>query len=86
VHELSLAQEICRITEDQVGAAALGRVREVGLLVGTDSGIEPDCLEFCLGVILADPPFHGARVAMEVVPGDDLRVSYLEVEDGGPTD
>ena len=86
LHELSLALEVCRIAEDQVGTAALGRVRELGLVVGTDSGVEPDCLGFYLDVILADPPFHGARVAMEVVPGDELRVSYLEVEDGGPTD
>jgi len=86
LHEMSLALEICRIAEDRVGAAALGRVREVGVTIGRDSGVEPECLEFLLDVLLGDPPFRGARVAMEVVPGEDLRVSYLEVEDGGPTD
>jgi Zn finger protein HypA/HybF involved in hydrogenase expression len=84
VHEMSLALEICRITEEQVGREALPRVREVGLLVGTDSGVEPDNLEFCLDALLSHPPFAGARVAMSTDSGDDLRVTYLEVDDGGP--
>lgn len=84
MHEMSLALEICRITEDQVGRDALPWVREVGLLVGTDAGVEPDNLEFCLDALLSHPPFAGARVCMELEPGDDLRVTYLEVEDGRP--
>ena len=86
VHEMSLALDICRIAEEQVGKDALPRMREVGLLVGTDSGVEPDSLEFCLDVLLSNPPFAGARVVMELDPGDDLRVTYLEVEDGGSQD
>jgi Zn finger protein HypA/HybF involved in hydrogenase expression len=86
VHEMSLALEICRIAEEQVGTDALALVREVGLLVGTDSGVEPDSLEFWLDSLLSNPPFAGARLAMEVCAGDDLRVTYLEVEDGGPPD
>ena len=50
--------------------------------MGTDSGVEPDSLEFCLDVLLSTPPFVGARVSMELDPGDDLRVTYLEVEAG----
>jgi Zn finger protein HypA/HybF involved in hydrogenase expression len=84
MHEMSLALEICRITEDQVGRDALCRVREVGLLVGLDAGVEPENLEFCLDALLSHPPFAGARVSMEMEPGDDLRVTYLEVDDGGP--
>lgn len=84
MHEMSLALEICRIAEDQVGRDALPRVREVGLLVGTDGGVEPDSLEFCLDALLTHPPFAGARVSMELEPGDELRVTYLEIEDGRP--
>ncbi|GMV08187.1 MAG: hypothetical protein AMXMBFR53_44620 [Gemmatimonadota bacterium] len=84
MHELSLALEICRIAEDQVGHDALPWVREVGIRVGTDAGVEPESLEFCLEALLSHPPFDGARVAMEMEPGDDLRVTYLEVEDDGP--
>ena len=81
---MSVALEICRIAEEQVGRDSLALVSEVGLLVGTDSGVEPDNLEFCLSALLSHPPFAGARVIMELDPGDDLRVTYLEVDDDGP--
>jgi Zn finger protein HypA/HybF involved in hydrogenase expression len=80
---MSLALEICRITEEQVGREALPRVREVGVEVGVASGVEPDALEFCLEALLSHAPFDGARVVMSTEPGDDLRVTYLEVDDGG---
>ena len=81
MHEMSIALEVCRIAEDQVGLAALYRVREVGVVVGLDSGVEPDSLLFCLEALLGQEPFHGAQPSLELTPGDDLRVSYLEVDD-----
>lgn len=85
MHEMSLALEICRIAEDQVGHEGLARIREVGIRVGRDSGVEPDALEFCLGAVFAHPPFAGARVALEIDAGQELLVSYLEVEDVRPS-
>jgi Zn finger protein HypA/HybF involved in hydrogenase expression len=86
VHEMSVALEVCRIAEEQVGREALPLVREVGLIVGSDSGVEPDNLEFCLEALLSQSPFTGARVAMDRATGDELRVTYLEVDDGGAPD
>jgi Zn finger protein HypA/HybF involved in hydrogenase expression len=83
VHELSLALEVCRIAEGEVGLEALPRVTEVGLLVGTDAGIEVENFRFCLEALLTAPPFRSARPALESCPGDELRVTYLEVDDGG---
>lgn len=84
MHEMSIALEICRITEDQVGREALPRVREVGLVVGRDAGVEPDNLVFCLDALLENPPFAGARTALELTPGDDLSIHYLDLEDERP--
>ena len=81
MHEMSIAMEVCRIAEDYVGLEALPRVRQVGLVVGERSGVEPDSLLFCLEALLGQPPFRGARPAMEMTPGDELRVSYLDVDD-----
>lgn len=86
MHEMSIALEVCRITESHVGRASLARVLEVGVVVGDRAGVEPDNLEFCLEALLSRPPFGRARPALERVEGDDLRVSYLEVDDGGPDD
>lgn len=85
MHELSVALEICRIAEGQVGTEGLRRVREVGVSVGRGSGVEPGNLLFCLEALLERSPFAGARAALEIDPGDDLRVTYLEVDDAGTT-
>ncbi len=85
MHEMSLALEICRIAEDQVGIDALRRVREVGLVVGRESGVEPDNLVFCLEALLEQPPFAGARTVMELSAGEVLRVDYLDLEDERPS-
>lgn len=81
MHEMSIALEICRIAEDQVGRSALGRVREVAVEVGRRAGVEVDNLEFCLEELLSRPPFGRARPVLIRRPGDVLRVRYLEVDE-----
>ncbi|UCG75616.1 MAG: hydrogenase maturation nickel metallochaperone HypA [Gemmatimonadota bacterium] len=86
MHELSIALEVCRMAEERLGRDALERVVALGLEVGDDSGIEADNLEFCLEALLSSPPFGGARPVIVRLPGDVLRLSYLEVEDDDPDD
>jgi len=86
MHEMSVALEVCRIAEERVGTDALPTVRAVGLEVGEQAGVEIGSLTFCLETLLAAPPFTGATPVIERRPGDVLRVSYLEVEDGHPDD
>ena len=86
MHEMSLAMEICRIAEQAVGPERARHVREVAVEVGQDANVEPESLAFCLEVLLAQPPFGRARPALTHPPGDVLRVTHLEVEDGGPDD
>ncbi len=84
MHEMSIAMEVCRIAEDQVGLAMMARVREIGVVVGQRSGVEPESLRFCLEVLLDRPPFRGARLAFEFTSGDDLRVAYVDIDDADP--
>lgn len=81
MHEMSIALEVCRLAEVHAGAGAADRITRVGIEVGDQSGVEPDNLEFCLGVLLEHPPFGGARVVMRRTSGDALRVEYIEVDD-----
>lgn len=83
---MSIALEICRIAEEQVGPAALADVVEVGVEVGDDSGVQPEHLEFCLESLLSHRPFGRGRPRLRPVPGESLRVLYLEVDDGRPED
>ena len=76
-----------RIEELQATVIELrAEVAVLGLQVGDDSGIEADNLEFCLEALLSSAPFNGAKPVIERLPGDVLRLSYLEVEDGDPDD
>lgn len=86
MHEMSLALEICRIAEQQLAPGGPSGVVTVGVEVGDDAGVEISSLAFCLETLLAQPPFGAARPAITRLPGDVLRVSYLEVEDGRPND
>lgn len=83
MHEMSLALEVGRLVEDQLRRYP-GRLLTVGVEVGDEAGVEPASLEFCLGAVLAHPPFSGARPVLTRVPGDVLRLDFLEVDDGRP--
>lgn len=74
------------MTEERLGSESLARVRAVGVEIGDDSGIELGNFQFCLETLLAEPPFSGARPVILRQPGPDLRLAYLEVDDGRPND
>lgn len=84
MHEMSIALEVCRMAEERVGRDGLGSLVAVGLEVGDGAGVEVDNLAFCLETLLAEPPFAGAKPLIARLPGDVLRLAYLEVEDGRP--
>ena len=86
MHELGVALEVCRLTEERAGSAGAGAVRAVGLEVGDDAGVEIGNLHFCLEALLAEPPFAGARPVILRRAGDVLRLAYLEVDDGRSND
>jgi Zn finger protein HypA/HybF involved in hydrogenase expression len=86
MHELSVAMEICRIAEERLQGDDPRRLVTVGLDLGDQSGLEPGNLRFCLETLLSAPPFGAARPVITRLPGDALRVTYLEIEDGGPDD
>jgi Zn finger protein HypA/HybF involved in hydrogenase expression len=84
MHELSVALEVCRMAEERLGRDELSLLIAVGVEVGHDAGLEPENLRFCLETLLAAPPFSGARPVITRLPGDALRLAYLEIDDGRP--
>jgi Zn finger protein HypA/HybF involved in hydrogenase expression len=78
---MSVALEVCRMAEERVGLDTLGLISALALEVGDQSGVEPANLEFCLDVLLGQPPFRGAKVVMSHTPGDALRLDYIEIDD-----
>jgi hypothetical protein len=74
------------MAEERLSPEALSRLVTVGLEVGHDAGVEPGNLQFCLETLLTAPPFTAARPVITRLPGDALRLAYLEVDDGRPDD
>lgn len=81
-----MALEIRRMAEERLVPEDWPRLVAVGLEVGEASGLEPENLRFCLDAVLREPPFTGARPVIATPPGDALRLTYLEVDDGRPDD
>jgi hydrogenase nickel incorporation protein HypA/HybF len=69
MHEMSIAESILQIVEDAAAKQGFKRVTEVRLEIGVLSGVEPDALGFCLDVVLKDSVAEGARIEMELLPG-----------------
>ncbi|HXW96007.1 MAG TPA: hydrogenase maturation nickel metallochaperone HypA [Gemmatimonadales bacterium] len=86
MHELSLALEVCRIAEQHADPRPASAVRRIGVEMGGDGTVEVENFRFCLEALLGSPPFAGARLDLHLTGGDDLRVTYLEVDDGRPDD
>ena len=86
MHELSLAIEIGRLAEEKLGAQ-VGQCVAVGVEVGTESGVEPSALEFCLEAVFSHPPWNGAKAVLSRPTGDIFQVTWFEIEENdGPED
>jgi Zn finger protein HypA/HybF involved in hydrogenase expression len=86
MHELSLALEVCRIAEAHLDPGAAGQLRAICVEVGDDANVEVENFRFCLEALLDAPPFAGAVPTIVSRPGPDLRLAYLEVDDGRSDD
>ena len=86
MHELSLALEVCRLAEEVMIRERGVAVRSLGVEVGRDAGVELDNFRFCLDAIMQEPPFVGGSAEYLPAAGIDLRLTYLEVDDGRPDD
>ena len=74
------------MTESRLRPGEGPRLRQVGVVVGDDAGIEADNLRFCLEALLSAPPFGRAVPIITRTVGNDLSLAWLEVEDGRPDD
>jgi len=84
MHELSIALEVCQMATERLEGRDVAIVRTIAVEVGEESNIEIESLRFCLEAVLADPPWAGAVPTLISCPGPDLRLAYLEVDDGRP--
>jgi hydrogenase nickel incorporation protein HypA/HybF len=68
VHELTLAQNIVCIVEENARAAGSRRVRSVHLRVGHLTGVIPESMRFCFEICARGTIAEGATLEIERVP------------------
>lgn len=68
MHELSIAEAIISSALDETQDYQGSKVEEVGLRIGSLSGIMPDALDFAYEIAVRDTRLEGSSLKMEIVP------------------
>ena len=82
MHELGLAGGIFDIVRQHVPVSQAALVRVVRLRIGALAGVVPESLQFCFDAIVAGTPYGSASLQIECLPGDELQVVDVEIDDG----
>ena len=68
MHEMSIAQSLIEIIQDEMEKHGASVLRSVRLHIGQMSAVVPEALSFCFQVITEGTALEGARLDMEVIP------------------
>lgn len=69
MHEMSLAEGIREVVEDQARRHGFARVTRLRLEIGRFAGVEKQALAFCFDVVMRGGPAEGAVLEMIDLPG-----------------
>jgi hydrogenase nickel incorporation protein HypA/HybF len=70
MHEVSLIENILALVEQEQARHAFTRVRSIRLKVGALGCADPQALRFCFDAVATGTIAHGARLEIEIVPGE----------------
>lgn len=68
MHELSIAQSILDIIQDEANKNSMAQVSVVRLKIGRLTAIEPSSLSFCFDLISKGSLAEGAKLEIESIP------------------
>ena len=68
MHELSIAESLVKIVQEEMAKAGLKKLNSVQVKVGEFTHLVPDALQFCFEIVVRDTPLEGAALEIEVVP------------------
>ncbi len=68
MHEMSIAQSLISILQEEMAKHGAGTLRSVRLSVGELSAIVPESLSFCFEIITQGTPLEGAKLLMDRIP------------------
>jgi hydrogenase nickel incorporation protein HypA/HybF len=79
MHEVAIAQGILDVVLE---VAAGQTVRTVRVRAGELQAVSQDSLQFCFEMVAQDTPAAAAQLELESVPGEQLTIEAIELEDG----
>lgn len=82
MHEMSIAQSLLRLAEEELARRGCTRLEKVGVTLGALSGVEPESLRFCFDILLRGTPHEGACLELTETPLR-LRCAGCGLEFGG---
>ncbi len=68
MHEMSIAQSLVEIIQEEMSSHGAKKLKSVRLRVGQLSAVVPGSLSFCFEIVTAGTDLQGAELIMEVVP------------------
>jgi hydrogenase nickel incorporation protein HypA/HybF len=68
MHEMSIAQSLINILQEEMAKNGAATLRSVRLSVGEMTAIVPESLSFCFEIITQGTPFEGAKLLMDRIP------------------
>lgn len=72
MHEMSLAEGIRTVIEDQALTHGFSRVKSLRMEIGRFAGVEKPALEFAFDVVMKGSPAEGAVLEIIDLPGQAL--------------
>jgi hydrogenase nickel incorporation protein HypA/HybF len=81
MHELSIAQEIVEIVRRHLPVGEVREVKTIRLRIGDQVTLASESLQFCFDLACEGTLMQGTRLEIENVPGDELQVVEVEVEE-----
>jgi len=68
MHEMSIAQSLIGIIEEEMAKHGARTLRSVRLNIGQMTAVVPEALSFCFQVITEGTALEGARLDMDIIP------------------
>lgn len=69
MHEMSIAESLVDLIEDEARKEGFGRVKRISIKIGALGHVEPAALEFCFDAASRGTVAEGARLEMHLAPG-----------------
>ncbi len=68
MHEMSIAQSLLSIVEQEMARSNVTRLEKVKVRCGQINGVVPEALEFAFQTLISGTRLEGAELEMEIVP------------------